>query len=362
MLYNLLRGGFATHFNCHVVSLRNEGTIGPQIKALGVPVTALDISERSWFSAFIELVRVVKTFKPDIIQGWMYHGNLAATLACAFAPNKPVLAWNIRHSLYDLRYEKTMTRQVIRANSFFSYAPDVILYNSRFSRKQHEDFGFVSHKGRVIPNGVDTRRFIFSALARQRIRAELGIPPHALVIGHVARLHPMKDHPLFLKSAVHLARQYADLHFILCGRGVEPKQNALVGLVPTKFANRFHLLGERSDIAALMSAMDVFCLSSWSEAFPNVLCEAMAIGLLCVATDVGDSSDIVGDTGVVVPPRTPEAFAGGLRKLIEMEPSQKQLLGRAARKRIEENFSLSTMVKRYAEVYEEIVNSSKLKV
>ena len=360
-LYHLLRGGFSKRFSCHVISLSDEGTIGPQIKALGVPVTALGMS-RGWqalsgMPKLYRLLRLVKSFRPDLIQGWMYHGNLAATLARALAPGRPVLAWNIHNSLYNLRYEKLMTRQVIRANRLFSYSPDALLYVSQVARKQHEIFGFASSNGWVIPNGINVLQFCFSSESRKRIRLELGIPADAPVVGHVARLHPMKDHPLFFRVAVELISRYTKTHFLLSGQNVSFENKKLAQLVPKEVCDRFHLLGERSDVPDLMSAMDVFCQSSWSEALPNVLCEAMAVGVPCVATDVGDSAYIVGDTSVVVPPRNPEALVEGLRKLIEMGPSQRQLLGRAARKRIEENFSLSMMVKRYIEMYEEIVTS-----
>ena len=359
-LYNLLRHGFAERFSCHVISLSDEGTIGPQIETIGVPVTALGIS-RGWqtLSGMIKLYRLVKSFKPDLIQGWMYHGNLAATLACAFAPKKTVLAWNIRHSLYDLRHENILTRQVIRVNRFCSRGPSLILYNSRLSRSQHEAFGFAADNGLVIPNGIDTSRFVFSAAARQRIRAELGIPIHALVVGHVARLHPMKDHSLFLKAAVHLAMKHPDLHFVLSGRGVERHNKTLSGFIPGEFVNRFHLLGERGDIPALMSAMDVFSSSSYGEGWPNVIGEAMAVRLPCVATDVGDSALIVGDTGVIVPPYDEQIFSAGIEWLLSLSYEERCLLGARARTRIEKNYRLDIIIEQYTELYEQLVKKER---
>ena len=303
-LYNLLKGGFADQFNNHVVSLIDEGTMGSLIKKSGVPVTSLGMRHgKPSFSSLRKLRRMVRELKPDLIQGWMYHGNLAATLARTMSPGTPALVWNTRHSLYDLAHEKPMTRQIIRANRFFSSVPDALLYNSELSRKQHEAFGYASLNGRVIPNGIDLQRFSFSGQAGKHVRAELGIPVEACVVGHVARFHPIKDHSTFLRAAESVALRYPDLHFVLCGRDVSMNNASLEKQVPAMLRNRFHLLGERSDVPGLMSAMDIFCQSSWSEAFPNVLGEAMAVGVPCVATDVGDSAIIVGDTGVMVPPR-----------------------------------------------------------
>jgi len=355
-LYNLLYGGLADHFNCHVISLSDEGMMGPQIEALGVPLYILRMrAGRPSFCGFGMLRRVVGEFQPDIVQGWMYHGNLMANLARILAPERPVLAWNIRQSLYDFGREKLMTRQIIRANRFLSSAPDVLLYNSQISRKQHEDFGFALQHGYIIPNGIDVQKFSFSSVSRQYVRSKLAIPADALVVGHVARLHPMKDHPCFLRAASGLALRQPQAHFLLCGRGVLPENKMLEQLIHAQVRDRFHFLGERSDVSDLMSAMDIFCQSSWSEAFSNVLGEAMAVGVPCVATDVGDSAIIIGDTGVVVPPQDENALAAGIESLLTMAQEDRRSLGTNARVRIEANFALGSVVKQYAALYEKLM-------
>lgn len=355
-LYNLLNGGLAGRFDNHIISLSDEGTIGPQIRELKVPVATLGMrGGRPSLSGISKLHRVLREFQPDLIQGWMYHGNLAATLARTLAPGRPVLCWNVRHSLYDLKHEKAMTRQVIRANRFFSSSPEALLYNSRLSREQHEDFGFASRNGRVIPNGIDVQRFCFSDGARKRVRSELNIPATAQVVGHVARLHPMKDHPAFLHAAVDIALRYPEAHFLLSGRGVSMDEKALERLIPPQVRDRFHLLGERSDVSDLMSAMDIFCQSSWSEAFPNVLGEAMATEVPCVATDVGDSAIVIGDTGVMVPPRDHEALAVGIENLLLKTLEERRALGASARARIGTNYTLEAIVGQYAAMYEKLI-------
>lgn len=356
-LYNLLQGGMGTRFDCHIVSLMGDGTMGPRIRELGVPVTALGMRQGvPLVSVVNRLRRVVKELQPNLIQGWMYHGNLAAWLVRLFLPNKPLLAWNVRHSIYDLAEEKTLTRRVIKANRFFSEAPDVLLYNSNISRTQHEHLGFCPNKGRVIPNGIDIDTYSLSAESRMHVRRELGIPPEAKVVGHVARLHPMKDHPQFLSAAVRIASRHNDIHFILCGRGVTLENSRLGQLVPAAMRCRFHLLGERSDIQDLMCAMDLFTsTSSYGEGFPNVLGEAMACGLPCVATDVGDSAMIVSDTGVVVPPRNEDAFLNATEHLLLMPEKERQALGGSARTRIVNNFTLQKIVEQYSVLYENLI-------
>ncbi len=358
-LYNLLNGGLAARFHNQVCSLSDLGTIGPQIRELGIPVITLDMPNgRPTFSGLIKLRNLIGQIKPGVIQGWMYHGNLAATVARTFTPGNVSLVWNIRQSLYDLSQEKPLTRQVIRANSFFSSAPNILLYNSRLSRKQHQKFGFISANGRVIPNGIDTQQFSFSAKSRKRVRTELCIPADAFVIGHVARLHPMKDHPVFLAAATELANSYPQAHFLLSGRNVTYKKQLIAQSIPLTVRDRFHLLGERSDVPELMSAMDIFCQSSFSEAFPNVLGEAMATGIPCVATDVGDSSVIIGDTGVLVPSSNVQSLATGIESLLIMSVAERYALGAKARARIEDNYTLGAIVDQYTMMYEQLIAES----
>lgn len=361
-LYNLLYGGLAKHFDNHVISLGNEGAVGRDIRALGVTVTNLGMRGSPLpFLGLVKLHWLVKQFRPALIQGWMYHGNLASSLACFLAPGRPVLAWNIRCSQYDLRHEKLMTQMVIRANRLFSSTPDILLYNSHLSRKQHEGLGYSSLNGQVIPNGIDMKVFFFSSTLRQSVRSELGIPADAQVVGHVARLHPMKDHPLFLKVAVGLVRQYPGVHFILSGQGVSLENRALEKLVPVQVRSRFHLLNERDDVARLMCAMDIFCLcSAWGEGFPNVIGEAMATGLPCVATDIGDSSVIIGKAGIVVPPRNEKALANGLESLITMPGEKRRALGVSAQERIHANYELGDIIEQYAVLYEKLIKEKEV--
>nr|MDA3877952.1 glycosyl transferase family 1 [Halothiobacillus sp.] len=129
-LYKVLAGGLAQSGNSAVLSLRDEGAYGRKIRDLGVPVYTLGMQRGvPGPLAVTRLRRLVRSLRPAIVQGWMYHGNLAAWLAQRMAPGRPALAWNIRHSLYGLSGEKRATRQVIRANRWLSGAPDALLYN-----------------------------------------------------------------------------------------------------------------------------------------------------------------------------------------------------------------------------------------
>jgi len=339
-----------------VVSLGDEGTIGPKIRGLGVEVYALDL--RAGLSGTRTLARLLKLagqLKPRIVQGWMYHGNLAASAIGEVVLKRAGVAWNVRQGLDGLRKEKRMTRWAIRAGRLLSARPEAIVYNGVRARQQHEAFGFVSSKSLVIPNGVDVERFAPQGERGEALRNRLGIPTEALVVGHVARRHPMKDHERFLRVTVRLAHFVPDVHFILSGRGVSTEDEEIASILTPSVRCRFHFLGERSDVPDLMRSMDVFCQSSlFGEAFPNVLSEAMAMEVPCVATDVGDSAAILGDTGVIVPPGADEVLLDTLLSMLKRDPAERIALGQSARDRIKRHFSLDAMADRYAALYERL--------
>jgi glycosyltransferase involved in cell wall biosynthesis len=351
-LYNILQSGLDRNFDNYVISLGDEGTLGAKIRALDVPVITLNMRRgRPSISGFVQLRKAIRKIDPDLIQGWMYHGNLAATIACRLAPRRPPLLWNIRQSLYDMYAEKLLTRQIIRMNRYLSSSPNAIIYNSYLSRDQHESFGISAKNAVVIPNGIDLKQFCFSKESRIRVRMELNIPKDGSVVGHVARFHPMKDHSTFLQAALELAKRIPDTHFILCGSGVSFDNKSIEQQVPLQVRNRFHLIEERGDVHDLMSAMDLFCQSSYSEAFPNVICEAMATSLPCIATDVGDTKRIVGDTGTLVQPKDVNGLADGLENLLKKTSEEICSLGKKARVRIESNYDLSSMITQYLKLY-----------
>ena len=356
VLYNLLRGGLGEHCENYVISLRDEGPVSEKIRELGIYVIHLGVKFYP-FSIFAlkRFYSLMRKINPDVIQGWMYHGNLAATYGWKRMDKTPTLIWNIRHSLDGFAGMGLKTRGIVRLGRVFSRSPRKIIYNSRVSRERHEVYGFATRKGLIIPNGIDVDRFHFETGIRRKMRAALGIQSHTLVVGHVARFHTMKDHATFLKAAVLLLESGEDVFFLMAGKKVTSENKEIAQFIPDRWKDRFRLLGEQTDILSLMNAMDVFCLSSWTEAFPNVLGEAMACEVPCVTTNVGDAADIVADTGIVVPPKNPEALADGLKKMIKMTLSERRALGKAARQRIIEKFSLERMVREYEKVYEGVI-------
>jgi glycosyltransferase involved in cell wall biosynthesis len=337
-----------------VVSLGEEGTIGPRIAALGVPVHCLGLRRNAPnpFRA-LSILPLARRIGPQLIQGWMYHGNLMASMAALALRHKPPVLWNIRQTVYDLRRERWLTAKFIRLGARLSSRPAAIIYNSQTSATQHESLGYGAEKRVIIPNGFDCQLLRPDEAARKAVRTELGIADNTVLVGLVARYHPMKDHVGFLQAAAMIARSYPQTRFVLAGAGVSSTQPELVKAIQqNELWDCVMLLGERSDIPRLNNAFDIGCsASAWGEGFSNSIGEAMACGVPCAVTDVGDSAYIVADTGLVSPPRAPEALAKAIAGLIEIGRSGRQQLGTKARQRIETEFSLPAIVRRYEGLY-----------
>jgi len=338
-----------------VVVLMNRGALSGKAESLGVEVEYLGIGQGRLPNprAVLRMVSISRRFAPGVIQGWMYHGNLAALLIRSFACRRAKLFWNIRQTLYDLSREKRLTRWLIGLGARLSSVADRIVYNSEVSAQQHEEQGYATGRRVVIPNGFDTQLFSPQPALRALVRKEFGLSADTPLIGQIARYHPMKGHRLFLESAAVLAKQFPRVRFLLVGHGVT-KDNPLLmePLGALGLGDRVLLAGERGDIPRLMASMDiVVSASEWGEGFPNVLGEAMASGVPCVATDVGDSAEVVGDCGRTVAAGDSKAFAAALSELLAMNVAQRSVLGAQARDRICTRFSLERVVAMYVDAY-----------
>jgi glycosyltransferase involved in cell wall biosynthesis len=287
----------------------------------------------------------------------MYHGNLAAVLArWAGGGRRPPLLWNIRQSLQAIQHEKPMTRGVIRAGARLSSLPRQIVYNAQSSADRHVQIGYRADRTLVIPNGFDTETFRPDPACRAELRQHLGLPPDALIIGLVARWHPVKDHPTFLRAARRISDQMPAAHFVLAGRAVDRENPVLNGLIhELGLESRVHLLGNVADPSGLTAGLDIASCSSLSEAFPNVLGEALACGVPCVSTDVGDAAWIVGDAGVIVPPHDPVRFADACLELLSLDRGAREAMGQRGRDRVRAQFGIDRIATRYAELYTTLV-------
>lgn len=355
-LVNLLESPLGNQFDHRVLSLGTTGHYGPSLAAQGIPAVALGLGGvRSIPYALGRLQRAVRDFCPEIIQGWMYHGNLFAELAAALFRPSAKIAWNIRQSLYDIETEKRGTQAVIRLLRVLSSRPRAIVYNSYQSRAHHEAFGFAPTRGKVIPNGFDTARWRPDTKRRAAFRKMLGVGDDTPVLGFVGRFHPQKDVPTFLAASTDALAAHPNLHVVVVGEGLGDGGTALAPYRSGLPVGRFHPLGRRDDIEAILPGFDFFCLSSASEAFPNVLGEAMACGLPCIATDVGDCARLMDGNGRIVPPGDTGQMAEAIGEMARMDLARRAEIGEAARARIIAAYGLDATVDAYAELYDMIL-------
>jgi glycosyltransferase involved in cell wall biosynthesis len=357
MLYRLIAASRSGEMSHEVMSLTELGVVADQIRELGVPTHALGMPRNRFRIPdplkLMRLVAFIRASRPDVVQTWLYHADLLGGLAAKLAGG-PRIFWGLHNSTVDKVHTRRTTRWTMAVCAKVSRRiPDGIVTVSRTARDLHVAAGYDPGKFVFIPNGFDVTTLRPDAEVRRRARAELGLPEGAIAIGMVARFDPQKDHPNFIRAAAVLAPRLAGVRFVLCGLGAAPDNAALLRLLTEHgVQDRFHLLGRRSDIPRVMNALDVCTMtSSYGEALPLAIGEAMSCGVPCVVTDVGDSAYLVGDSGRVVPPRDSSALAAAWESLARLEPDARRRLGLAARERIAQRFALARVVEQYADLY-----------
>jgi glycosyltransferase involved in cell wall biosynthesis len=330
-----------------VVSMVPGGAQAARIAAAGVPLQTLAMRRgRPDPMALLRLARLIRTAEPHVVQSWMYHADIAATLALALGGlrGRTRLAWNLRCSDMAGRQYGAMFRVVRRLWVMLAPRADLVLANSQAGLDYHVRLGLRARATRVIPNGIDTGRFRPDGEARDRVRRQFGLPADARVAVHVARVDPMKDHATMLAAI----ERVPGASLLLIGRGTEALAR------PPRVLG----LGERDDVPALLAAGDLVVSSSaYGEGFSNALAEGMAAGLAAVATDVGDARLILGDTGRVVPPRNPAALGEAIAALLDEAPEACRTRAAAARARIVERFAIARCVAGFVEIYRELVRT-----
>ena len=356
MLYKLVTRMNHDRFRCLVVSMTDKGPIGEKITQSGLPVVALGMGlGRPTLRGIAKLYHLLKQESTDIIQTWLYHADLLGLLVGRMAGVRRIV-WGIRCSDMRLKKYSPLTALTVRLGGVLSPLVDAIVVNSREGRRIHKKRGYLTERMILIPNGFDTDEFRSDKSARGWLGDQLGLPQNAVVIGLVARFDPMKDQINFLKAASLVAQKDDRVHFIMAGRGVANNNRELTSFIDNNLQGRVHFLGVRNDIPRLMAALDIASSSSaFGEGFSNTIGEAMACGVPCVVTDVGDSAQIVGETGIVVPPNDHIALANALLNILTTDMDERKAKGEQARIRIIEKFELGIIVRRFEKFYESLI-------
>lgn len=352
-LYVLLQKSTQKKQKISVISAQNEGYYGAKIRELGIDLYCLNL-DRSPQNFFLLLPKVIQKTNAEIIHGWMYHGNIIAYFVRLLFLPKAKLGWSIRHSLHAIAEEKVCTRWLIHLGAWLSRYPDFILFNSEISRRHHLELGYTKENSFLIPNGFDVEKYRPSDEERVSILNELSISEDSIIIGHVGRYHPDKGHQIFLDAILPLIAKDSNIHIVMAGRFVEYSNQSLASKISTHLISQVHLLGERQDVSSLMATMDIFIQSSRTEAFPNALGEAMSAGAACIATNVGDSSLILGAEELIVDRNDIVAIRKKTRKLIACGKDRKRH-GQTAREQIMKNYPVKKMLFQYEKLYSKLL-------
>lgn len=350
-------------FDVHVFTIGLQGPFTEHLEQLGIPNRLYEFVRPKLPNPFhlLTLARDLRRFQPDVVQGWMYLGNLFGGVAAKLVRRDLPVAWNIRHSTLDPQIDsRSMRWSAWLGGQLSGLVPDRIVLCAEAARAAHLQVGYVPQKLEVIPNGFDLGELRPDPAARLRIRCELGLTGDTPLVGLIGRLHPHKDHQTFVRAARKVADRIPSAHFVAAGESQTYSASDLLSWVDEAgLCDRFHWLGVRHDIAAIDASLDVLVCSSTTEGFPNVVGEAMACGVPCVATDVGECAEVIGNTGRVVPKQSPQLLSEAIVELLELPALERTALGTLARQRVVERYDIDRIVDRYRDLWHRLANSGR---
>ena len=345
-LVELLKGIDKTRFDISLIIFVKGGDLWGEIHQIaGVKVVCLHRKHR-WdiFSVIIRLFKAIKSIRPNVIHGYMLGTNELCFILARLLNIKVV--WGIRNSNIDFLDFDWFTRLKFLIGTWMSRYVDLMIANSESGKNDHIVRGYSENNWRIIPNGINITRFYPNRPVGEEMRSEWGIKKDSVVIGIVGRIHPMKDHTTFLKAAAMFLKERGDAFFICIGTGSDSYKRKLHDLEnKLNISHRTIWTGTVDNMCRVYNVLDVLSSSSaYGEGFSNAIGEAMACGVLCVVTDVGDSGTVLGDAGFVIPPRNQMALVEGWKRILNLSEKERTNLSIFARNRIKNLYSLDNMV------------------
>jgi glycosyltransferase involved in cell wall biosynthesis len=326
-----------------IIYLTGEAVVLPSNPSIRVISMGMTKTPWSFLITYRRIRSLLQSFKPDVLHSHMVHANIMARLLRLFTeiPRLICTAHNTNEggALRMLAYRTTDALADISTNV-----------------SQEAVESFIAKKavspGRMIAmvNGIDTEKFMFNSFARERIRAEESISDNTSLLLCVGRLEDQKDYPTMLRAFKIVQQKNTEVYLWIVGIGEELP--ALLKMAEAlDIQNKVKFLGLRHDIPELMSACDIFCLSSSYEGFGLVVGEAMSCERVVVATDCGGVKEVVGKSGILAPPNSPEDLAQGIEQALQLSSNEKYLMANAARQRVLQCFSLDTITYQWLSLY-----------
>lgn len=340
-----------------VISLTSLGHYGQLLKKKNFTVYVCNMRSKIYmFLSFLNLIRILKKQKPDLVQTWLYHGDFFGGIAAKIAGIRKIV-WNIRNTSLNLKKNKWTTIIIVKILAKLSWwVPQLIIVCAKSAIASHVLLGYNQKKMCLIHNGYDLSFFKKTKNKNFFMHKLFDINPQIPLIGTVARFNFQKDHENLFKALVLLKKKKIEFYSVLVGHDMDQTNIKLVSLIKKyQITDLVKLLGLRDDIPNIMNEIDVHVLSSSTEGFPNVVAEAMACGTPCIVTDVGESAFIVGNTGWVVPPKRPELLSNSINEaILHWKTNQWKLRISQAKSRIKENFNINNTVKSYRKIWNQI--------
>lgn len=337
-----------------IVCLKKRGKIGDRLMQNGYKVHQLHLNNIFVLpGCFFKLVTLLRNENPDIVQTWMYHSDFLGGVAAKFASCKKII-WSIRCT-------NTLTLRGSSISGYFSmklcswlswFVPQKILCVAHKAMEQHINYGYDSSKMSVIQNGFNLNICSPEESIRAQVRKNISINIDSLVIGSVARFNAYKDHHNFVNAALNVIKKFPKTIFLMVGTDITKSNKDLFNIIQSAgMEKNFRLLGEYHAMDEIYHSMDIFCLHSRSEGFPNVLGEAMSSGIPCISTDVGDASELLGKNGIIVEAEDSIQLSNAMQEMLLLSAEERTIMGERSAQRVKEKFSIAKALNAYSQFY-----------